>query len=282
MGCQCAKAGDVVEPTGGARSAPSKPPSKDVIAKKVAQANSTRVLALRECGLKVLPKEVIGSQGAPFRTVDLSVNLLTSLDEVVVSWSGLQSLMCSQNHLKELPSSIGELQNLQKFVLSVNQLTTLPLGIGNLAKLKLLQLDSNKLGPILPDVFGGPLAGSLEELDLKGNALQELAPTLGTLLELQRLDVSENELADLPEDLANLSKLRHLDASINKVTAIRPTLLQQTAISELWLKGNPLDRLVVQKTPGFDAFLERRKQRLDQKIDSQVVGEVNLAVCGLD
>ena len=47
-------------------------------------------------------------------------------------------------------------------------------------------------------------------------------------------------------------------------------------------KGNAIDRLKLQQFPGFDNYLKLRKERLDAKIDSHVVGEVDLAVCGLD
>ncbi|CAL1135702.1 unnamed protein product [Cladocopium goreaui] len=54
------------------------------------------------------------------------------------------------------------------------------------------------------------------------------------------------------------------------------------SLNELWLKGNPIERLHLQAMPGFEDFLERRKQRLDARIGSNVVGRVDLSVCGLD
>eukprot|EP00929_Paragymnodinium_shiwhaense_P070002 TRINITY_DN35392_c0_g1_i1.p1 TRINITY_DN35392_c0_g1~~TRINITY_DN35392_c0_g1_i1.p1 ORF type:complete len:282 (-),score=79.88 TRINITY_DN35392_c0_g1_i1:226-1071(-) len=281
MGCQCAKSTAVsaAQPGGPARTSA---PSKGIIEKKVQQAQQTRVLALRECALKALPAAVTAAEGAPFRSVDLSVNSLASLHQVVGSWTNLQTLLCGQNALTELPPAIGQLESLNKLILSQNKLRTLPIEMRSLGKLKILQLDGNLLGPSLPDIFGEALATTLEELDLSGNALQSLPASLGSVKTLTRLRVDKNELEELPEEFGGLIKLNYLDAAGNKLRGVPPPLLSQTDLAELWLKGNPIDRLELQKTPGFDAFMQRRKQRLDQKIDQAVVGEVNLAVCGLD
>lgn len=256
-------------------------PSKEVLASKLKQAQSTRVLALRESCLKALPAAVVSADGSNFRTVDLGINALTTLPEEIGSWTRLQNLLCPQNLLKELPSAIGRLESLQKFVLSSNQLRALPAELSRLGKLKFLHLDGNQLGPRLPDVFGGALAGSLEELHLGSNALEELAPSLGTMRELVRLTLDRNLLRSL-EGLGGLTKLRYLDAGENKIVGVPSDLLQQTSLSELWLQGNPIDRLELQATPGFEDLLVRRKQRLDAKIDSNVVGKVDFAMCGLD
>jgi len=288
MGCGCGKATAADSPGGPATGGSAPPsggsaPSKDILAKKVQQAKSTRVLALRECCLKKLPAEVISADGSTFKTVDLSINALTSLHEAVGGWSSLQNLLCPQNALTELPSAIGKLENMQKLVLSTNKLRILPMELATLGKLKILLLDSNKLGPILPDVFAGPIAEALEELDISGNALKELPQSLGGLRRLNRLLMPNNDLTALPESLAGMEQLRHLDAANNQLSTVSSSLLVAwIGLSEMWLKGNPIDRLQLQALPGFDGFLARRKQRLDAKIDQNVVGQVSLAVCGLD
>eukprot|EP00812_Abedinium_dasypus_P012522 NODE_6035_length_534_cov_169.916493.p1 GENE.NODE_6035_length_534_cov_169.916493~~NODE_6035_length_534_cov_169.916493.p1 ORF type:complete len:142 (+),score=44.32 NODE_6035_length_534_cov_169.916493:3-428(+) len=138
------------------------------------------------------------------------------------------------------------------------------------------------LGPSLPDVFGGKLAGSLAELNLAGNAINTLPPSLAGLRCLVQLDLSRNELREIPESLGALSKLQFLEASNNSLKGVPAALFQRTSLVDLMLRGNPIDRLKLQETPGFTAFLERRKSRIDAKIDSHVVGTIDLAVCGLD
>lgn len=260
-----------------------KPPSKEVIAKKIEMAQKTHVLALRECGLKDVPKAAVAADGASFRTVDLSVNRLVSLPEGIAMWTGVQKLLCSQNLITDIPGSIGSLVSLQTMELSNNQLKSLPAEIGALGKLKILSLDKNKLGPRLPDVFGGGgLRDALEELDLSWNALEGLSPSIAELRALARLVIANNALSELPKTLSGLVKLRYLDASNNQLRGVPSEVLEKTCLSELWLKGNPMDLHALQDLPGFNTFLERRKQRLDAKIDSHVVGKVDLSVCGLE
>lgn len=86
----------------------------------------------------------------------------------------------------------------------------------------------------------------------------------------------------LPAELGRLGKLDHLDASSNKLISVPAELLDGMILTELWLKDNPIDRLQLQETRGFPAFMERRKQRLDARIDGNLVGRVDLSVCGLD
>eukprot|EP00403_Amphidinium_massartii_P021508 CAMPEP_0178392666 /NCGR_PEP_ID=MMETSP0689_2-20121128/11794_1 /TAXON_ID=160604 /ORGANISM="Amphidinium massartii, Strain CS-259" /LENGTH=278 /DNA_ID=CAMNT_0020013243 /DNA_START=1 /DNA_END=833 /DNA_ORIENTATION=- len=239
---------------------------KDVIAKKVAQAEKTKLLALRECGLKALPPAV--AQITELRTIDLSVNALQQLPDATPAWSSVKVLQCPQNSLASLPASIGEMRSLEKLVLSQNQLKALPVELSKLGSLKTLSLDSNKLGPQLGDVFAGAIADSLEELDLSSNNLQDLAPSMARLKALTRLIMSRNTLQQLPDWMGELVKLTDLDASDNKLKTVPPSLLQSTTVSHLWLKGNPVDPLVLREVPGFEDFCERRKERIDKKVDA--------------
>lgn len=269
----------------GAGSGPSSSaPSKEVIQKKIEQAKKTGVLALRECGLKALPPAAVAADASSIRTVDLGGNSLNALPDGIGAWTGLQNCLCEQAGLSSLPVAIGRLASLQKLALSGNRLRTLPLEVSQLGKLRILQLNGNQLGPKLPEAaFGGnDLPRALEELELKGNGLEELPATLGGCTALVRLILAQNQLRELPAALSGCTKLQYVDAADNKLTSVPSGILETTNLSELWLKGNPVDRLQLQETPGFAAFLERRKVRLDHKIETNVVGRVNLAVCGLD
>jgi len=300
MGCSCGKAtavSEVVPAAGNAKPEPSSgqsasskgapqakaaPVSADVLSKKISQAASTRVLPLRECGLKSLPPDAVDQKQSMLRTADLSENALVSLPESISIWSALQNLLCAGNALEGLPNAVGQLVSLQKLVLTSNQIRGLPSSLPNLGKLRILALDSNKLDPKLFDVFSGSLAASLEDLDLSGNMLKDLPPSLCNLQALTRLILARNELRILPAEIGGLVKLQRLDAAENLLTSVPASVFECASLSELWLKGNPVDRLQLQEMPGFGKFLERRKQRLDSKIDSHVVGAIDLSVCGLD
>lgn len=292
MGCSCGKTSGVSDPQSqrpeagaGAQKpggAGSSAPSAEVIQKKIEQAKKTGVLALRECGLKTLPPAAVAPDASSIRTVDLTGNSLNSLPDGIGAWTGLQNCICEQAGLSVLPAAVGKLASLQKLTLSSNKLRTLPVELSQLGKIRILQLNSNQLGPKLPEAAFGAEMKALEELELSGNLLEELPTTLGALPSLVRLLVARNKLQELPAALGGLGKLQHLDAAENRLTGVPAAVLEGTSLSELWLKGNPMDRLQLQKTPGFDAFLERRKKRIDHKIDANVVGAINLAVCGLD
>jgi len=283
MGC-CSSASSGQEP--GRKAAP---PPADVLAKKLATAKATRVLALRECGLKQLPNGAVGPEFAQLRTADLAGNSLKELPSAIGTWTGLHNLLCGGNQLTDLPSAVGQLAQLQKLVLSGNRLRTLPVELAKLGKLKTLMLDGNCLAEGMAtkqfnsDVFSGEISASLEELDLSGNALEELPQSVASFRSLKRLICHDNRLKAFPSDLSRVSSLQYVDASNNRLTFLPETLfVDLTQLSEMWLKGNPMERLHLQKSEGFEGFMERRRQRLDAKIDANVVGRVNLAVCGLE
>jgi len=257
--------------------------SKEVLRKKVDQASKTRVLALRECGLKYLPEDAT-KEGilADLRTADLAINRITALPPTIQTWAQLQSLNASDNLLEQLPVAILTLVQLKKLILSRNRLVALPERLGELS-LTELKCDGNKLLG-LPDCFGGNIAATLEELDVSNNRLQLLPKSICDLRMIMRLVLQNNQLPALPLHARSnecMSRLQYVNAAENNISSIAPETLQLPVLSELWLKGNPMDRLALQQMPGFEEFAARRKQRLDQKIDSHVVGGVELAMCGL-
>lgn len=257
-----------------------KPSASDaIVKKKIEQALKTNVLTFRECGLKSLPPAATCGNFADLRTADLTDNKLSCLPEAIGEWGSLKNLLASKNSLKELPSSVGRLIYLERCEISDNVLESLP-DLSALIHLRVLTLDSNRLGPMLPDVFTGMVA--LEELNLCNNSLQILPPSISSLVKLQRLKLADNQLEELPDTLNQLRNLSYLDAGHNRLSCVPKAFLEGAeSLSELWLKGNPIDRLQLQKMPEFASFLERRKQRLDKKIGSGA-GEVDLTLCGLD
>lgn len=301
MGCCCLKTTKDAEKQGlksAKTSAPQRPEianiigntgastsscSKEVLHKKVEQACKTRVLALRECGLKYLPDDATkeGPLG-DLRTADLASNRITVLPPSIQVWGQLQSLNASDNLLEQLPATIAALVHLKKLILSRNRLSVLPERIAEL-NLTELKCDGNMLLG-LPDAFGGNLAVTLDELDVSNNRIQHLPGSICSLQAVTRIMLQQNKLSELPLQARSreyLSRLQYVNAADNKINSISTGTLQLPTLSELWLKGNPMDRLCLQQTEGFSEFAERRKERLDRKIEQKVVGEVDLTMCGL-
>jgi len=293
MGCCCAKTTAKDAQKAGLQTPPglvpntigktaNAPCSKEILRKKAEQAAKTRVLVLRECGLKKLPDDATNVELAELRTADLAINRMAILPPAIEVWSQLQSLNVSDNILEQLPHTISTLRQMKKLILSRNRLVALPETLGEL-NLTELKCDGNMLSA-LPDAFAGNLTSTLEELDVSNNRLQRLPQSICSLRMIVRLLLQQNTLSSLPlqaDSQQDLARLQHINAADNCIDKIIQQTLLLPALSELWLKGNPMDRLVLQATPGFEKFAERRKQRLDQKIDSKVVGGVDLTMCGL-
>lgn len=256
--------------------------SEEVLRKKLEQASSTRVLALRECGLKTLPDGATKDELANLRSADIASNRITVLPPSIQVWTSLQSLDLSDNLLEQLPVTIGKLAQLKKLILSKNKLSTLPDEVAEL-HLTDLKCDDNML-IVLPDAFGGSMAETLEELDVSGNRIAQLPQSVCSLRSVTRISVQQNKLSSLILQFKSdqcLARLQYINAADNAIGSIDTETLQLPSLSELWLKGNPMDREVLQQTQGFDAFAERRKQCLDKKIEQKVVGHVELEMCGL-
>uniref|UniRef100_A0A7S1AJF5 Uncharacterized protein n=1 Tax=Noctiluca scintillans TaxID=2966 RepID=A0A7S1AJF5_NOCSC len=244
------------------------------VLQKIDQSRTTYRLNLRESALTELPQAALDARTANLKIVILSFNSLQRLPDAIRTWQGVRSLSVSHNLLTELPSAIGSLVNLEQLEAYHNYLTSLP-QLSGLVHLKVLTLHSNRLGPVLPDVFHG--MKSLSEVDLSRNEIQELSPSLSSVTCLVRLDLYSNHLQELPGSLGGLSNLVHLDVSSNQLKALPPEFFQGTLLlAELWLKGNPIDRAALLNTPGFLAFTDRQ-----QRSTKDGGPRVALKICGL-
>jgi hypothetical protein len=163
------------------------------------------------------------------RVLNLSMNRLRELNDSIGNLTALRSLTVARNGLEHISPAIGNLVNLEDLDLSDNTLRDLPQEISNLRKLRELNLSNN--WQVLP----GPYANdpqmhyaqdteppwfvgleSLRMLDLSGNGLQSLPPSLGQLSSNTILNLDENPLETPIPELLNrgvpelLSYLRSL------------------------------------------------------------------------
>ncbi len=85
---------------------------------------------------------------------------------------------------------------------------------------------------------------ALEILELRGNSIAELPPTVGRLTALKRLMLEMNELKSLPVELFSLSaNLTNLYLSQNRLTSVPPEISRLAALRDIWLRGNALGTL---------------------------------------
>lgn len=127
---------------------------------------------------------------------------------------------------------------LRKLDLSNNHIKKLPATIGDLGCLSDLVLHNNHLEAFSDALCLSSLQHSLQLLDLSQNRLRALPAQFCRLRELVNLKLDNNELACLPFHVGRLSKLRYLSAAHNRLAAL-PGDFRKLSLENLDLFGNP-------------------------------------------
>lgn len=127
---------------------------------------------------------------------------------------------------------------LRKLDLSNNHIKKLPATIGDLGCLSELLLHNNHLEAFSDALCLSSLQHSLQLLDLSHNRLRALPAQFCRLRELVNLKLDSNELACLPFHIGRLSKLRYLSAAHNRLAAL-PGDFRKLSLENLDLFGNP-------------------------------------------
>ncbi|CAG0890235.1 unnamed protein product [Cyprideis torosa] len=168
--------------------------------------------------------------------------------------SGKKSAICSDQELRNIPRLSSEIQHLN---LSGNPLRSLPKdafsSIG-LAHVQKLYLSSCSIKTVHRSAFDD--LGNMIELDLSGNAIENLPPeTFTGCIRLQMLYLSRNSLLKIGPGVAfpKLPRLRTLDLSFNKIKDIsdKAFLNLQSSVITVNLRGNMLEDLLPEPFMGF-------------------------------
>mmetsp|Transcript_25114 Transcript_25114/g.21453 ORF Transcript_25114/g.21453 Transcript_25114/m.21453 type:complete len:100 (-) Transcript_25114:136-435(-) len=83
----------------------------------------------------------------------------------------------------------------------------------------------------------------------------------------------------------NLVQPEMLGRRILRLSTVPSELFTHTALVDLWLQGNNPDKLnkyTIKDIEGFDKYVDRRKRKIDKRIDSKAGSKLNLAMCGLE
>uniref|UniRef100_V9KPS3 Leucine-rich repeat protein 1 n=2 Tax=Callorhinchus milii TaxID=7868 RepID=V9KPS3_CALMI len=129
------------------------------------------------------------------------------------------------------------LRKLRKLDLSNNHIRKLPASIGDLACLSELVLHNNYLETFSVALCNSTLQKSLQFLDLSHNRLRALPVQFCQLKELVHLKLDDNELIRLPFKIGQLDKLRFLSAARNKLPYL-PCDFQRLCLENVDLFGN--------------------------------------------
>ncbi|XP_059815414.1 leucine-rich repeat protein 1 isoform X2 [Hypanus sabinus] len=132
------------------------------------------------------------------------------------------------------------LRRLRKLDLSNNHIRKLPATIGDLACLSVLVLHNNYLETFSIGLCNSTLQKSLQFLDLSHNHLRALPLQFCQLQELVHLKLDDNELVQLPYRIGQLTKLRFLTAARNKLPYL-PCDFQLLCLENVDLFGNPFE-----------------------------------------
>lgn len=150
----------------------------------------------------------------------------------------LEQLQVSYCKLSRVDMRMLSLKALRKLDLSNNHIKKLPTTIGDLSCLSELNLHNNHLEAFSVALCLSTLQRTLQLLDLSQNRLRYLPAQFCQLRELVNLKLDDNELACLPFHVGRLSKLRFLSAAHNQF-AVLPSDFRKLSLENLDLFGNP-------------------------------------------
>ncbi|KAK3595142.1 hypothetical protein CHS0354_028574 [Potamilus streckersoni] len=195
-------------------------------------------------------------------------------DSSLSTWCSpkLQTLNLSQNQLEMLPEEIQGCTGLVKLLVSHNQLHTFPNPWD--CPLASLDLSHNQLVvfPVSVELFWG---GTLKNLQINNNLLEEINESIVRLQVLVDLNASKNKIERLPSpDTWDCNQLYMLDLSHNLLGSLNQDLLSPTVRS-------PFEKLVRRNKKKFSVNFEDRQLSFPKSL-SHCLHELNLKDNNLD
>lgn len=137
-----------------------------------------------------------------------------SLDTWPVFAPITSDIRITNNKIKEIPDSIGDLTSLVRIIMDNNQVTKISNKLVDLVNFIDLRLAGNKLEQI-PDIIYN--LKKLSVLFLNNNVINEIPPQIGELRNLTHLSLANNPIEYLPHSIQKLTKLVHLDVTGTKL-----------------------------------------------------------------
>ncbi|HHD84009.1 MAG TPA: GNAT family N-acetyltransferase [Campylobacteraceae bacterium] len=213
------------------------------------------------------------------RVLDLSVNMLASLQGAIDPENELRVVNLSCNYFEEIGYLFEDLSATERLDLSGNMIRNIPETIGNMEGLVVLSLANNHIESIDDAFFDLPV----EEVDLSSNEIttihlrnledletitldfnpieeitvaEDFAPYLESFscdgcglesflplksTELKNLCYSSNELKEIPEWVSQYSQLHELDLDGNQIVDLPDSMANLTNLKILYIEDNPLN-----------------------------------------
>lgn len=163
--------------------------------------------------------------------------------------SSLEQLQVSYCKLSRVDMRMLSLKALKKLDLSNNHIKKLPATIGDLGCLAELVLHNNQLESFSEALCLSTLQRTLQHLDLSQNRLHVLPSQFCQLRELINLKLDNNKLVWLPFNIGRLSKLRFLSAAHNQLALLssdfrKLNLENLDLFDNPFVQPNPLDHTI--------------------------------------
>ena len=160
------------------------------------------------------------------------------LSEAIWELSSLLLLQANHNNLEDLPALLSRLTNLTMVKLGSNQFKRIPRVLMSMKSLTCIDLSFNQISEI--ESFPEECWSNVKTLDLEGNALGKLPPSIMYLKSLKDLELRNCRLKEIPENIGRLKKLRELDVSHNQLTEIPAAIKGCISLERLCVKNNKI------------------------------------------
>ena len=169
----------------------------------------------------------------------LRQNLLTKIRSKDIGiLTALEDLDLYDNSIEKI-SGLDALSNLESLDLSFNNIHHIS-NVAHLGRCRTIYFVQNKIGRVRETDLRGPIAESLQSLELGGNRLRSIE-NVGHLKNLTQLWLGKNKITSL-QGLSQLTRLKVLSIQSNRITKLQG-LEELVDLEELYISHNGLTKL---------------------------------------
>ncbi|CAI4231686.1 unnamed protein product [Auanema sp. JU1783] len=230
-------------------------PSSNVVQRHIENARKSRILQLKNTGIKKLP-DALQQVSDVIRNLDLSFNKICEIPSYIGQFSHLKQLHLGNNKLENLPEEIGSLKNLEVLSVQCNLLSSLPSTLAACTSLKNINLSSNNFTSF-PIELCQLLC--IEMIDMSNNKITAVPKEISTCRATE-LNINQNRLAVLSashlKECPNLKFLRVEENCLPKQQFTKD-ILEDSNISIIAFAGNLFQDKEFQGLDGYDSYQDR-------------------------